>query len=207
MKEGSVFLLFVLMFALSVVGGAVAMYSDTNTRQSDTDTETRYTAQYSSLSTETEARKTSTSTLGEKKALIKAGSYLSLKNGWSKERLKHQLEFEGFTSSEATYGVDHCTADWNEQAELRADSYLSMNNGWSEKRLRHQLEYEGFTLLQIEHAIENCGADWNEQAELRAASYMRTMSYSYERLVRQLESESEGFTHDQAVHGALSVSY
>jgi hypothetical protein len=35
-----------------------------------------------------------------------------------------QLEYEGFTKTEAEYGVNHIEVDWNEQAAKKAENYL-----------------------------------------------------------------------------------
>lgn len=54
-------------------------------------------------------------TMGETNALNKAKDYLSIM-AFSYSGLINQLEYEGYSASEATYGADHCGADWNEQA-------------------------------------------------------------------------------------------
>ena len=58
---------------------------------------------------------TPSATIGQKNALDKAHSYLSF-TAFSYTGLIDQLEYEGFTKEEATYGADNCGADWNEQA-------------------------------------------------------------------------------------------
>ena len=35
------------------------------------------------------------------------------------------MEYEGFSSEDATYSLDKITVDWNEQALLKAENYLS----------------------------------------------------------------------------------
>ena len=82
-------------------------------------------------------------TTGERMALESAKNYLDLM-GFSKKGLIEQLEFEGFTTEEATYAVEHCGADWNEQAVRVAKSYLETMS-LSKKALIEQLEFEGFT--------------------------------------------------------------
>lgn len=88
-------------------------------------------------------------TTGEKNALKKAKSYLDY-TAFSYSGLIHQLEFEGFTSDEAAYGVDNCGADWYEQAEKKAKSYLDYS-AFSRDGLIHQLEFDGFTEDQAVH--------------------------------------------------------
>lgn len=95
------------------------------------------------------------STLGQKNALRQAESYLDWMS-FSYSGLIHQLEYEGYTTEEATYAVDNCGADWFEQAANSAESYLEYS-AFSREGLADQLEYEGFTEEQIEYALEQCG--------------------------------------------------
>lgn len=53
----------------------------------------------------------SSETLGQKNAVSKTKSYLDY-TAFSYTGLIDQLEFEGFTTEEATYAVDNCGADW-----------------------------------------------------------------------------------------------
>ena len=96
---------------------------------------------------------TSTVQTGTEGALNKAKSYLN-SSAFSYTGLIDQLEYEGFTESEAKYGVDNCGADWYEQAikkakSYRKSSYLSGND------LVEQLIYEGFTSDQAEYGTNN----------------------------------------------------
>lgn len=94
-------------------------------------------------------------TLGQKNALAKAKSYLNY-TAFSYQGLIEQLEYEGFTSDEATYGVDNCQANWNEQAAKKAESYLNYTS-FSRQGLIEQLEYEGFTHEQAIYGVEAIG--------------------------------------------------
>ena len=58
-------------------------------------------------------------TMGQKNALAKAQTYLAI-SGFSHDGLITQLEFEGFSTEEATYAADNCGDDWNEQAAIKA---------------------------------------------------------------------------------------
>jgi len=51
-----------------------------------------------------------------------------------------QLEFEGFSTEDATYGVDAQNADWFQQAVLSAESYLEYSS-FSRSELISQLEF------------------------------------------------------------------
>ena len=67
-----------------------------------------------------------------------------------------QLEFEGFSTSEATYAADHCGADWNEQAAKKARQYLEYS-AFSRSELIDQLEFEGFTYSQAVYGVGENG--------------------------------------------------
>lgn len=90
-----------------------------------------------------------TVTMGQKNALAKAKSYLNY-SAFSYSGLIKQLEFEGYTTEEATYGADNCGADWDEQAAKKAKSYMDYSS-FSKNGLIKQLEYEGFTKSQAEY--------------------------------------------------------
>ena len=95
------------------------------------------------------------STIGEKNALNQAKNYLALMP-FSYEGLVKQLEFEGYTSSEATFAATNCGADWNEQAAKKAESYLDLMS-FSRQGLIDQLEFEGFTTAQAEYGASAVG--------------------------------------------------
>jgi len=86
---------------------------------------------------------------GERNAVQKAKEYLDFMH-FSYEGLVEQLEFEGFTHSDAVYGAEHCGADWYEQAVGKAREYLDFMS-FSYDGLVEQLEYEGFTHDQAVH--------------------------------------------------------
>lgn len=142
-------------------------------------------------------------TLGQKNALRKADDYLMIL-AFSYTGLIKQLEFDGFTTEEATFAADHCGADWNEQALKKADDYLSLM-GFSKKGLIGQLEFDNFTTEEATYAADNCGADWNEQAARKAQDYIDLMSFSRDGLIGQLEFD--GFTKEEAEYGATAVGY
>lgn len=137
-------------------------------------------------------------TTGERNALSSAESYLAY-SAFSYQGLIHQLEFEGFSTAEATYAADNCGADWMKQALKSAKDYLAYT-AFSYNGLVKQLEFEGFTHEEAKYAADNCGADWMEQAYKSAKSYLAYSSFSKPSLIKQLEFE--GFTNEQAVYGA-----
>lgn len=97
----------------------------------------------------------SSASIGEKNALASAKLYISVMP-FSKSGLIAQLEYEGYTTSEATYGATHCGADWNEQAALKAALYLDTIS-FSKSGLIKQLEYDGFTHAQAVYGVGQNG--------------------------------------------------
>lgn len=145
----------------------------------------------------------SSATVGQKNALKSAHNYLEF-SPFSYSGLIHQLEYEKFSTEEATYAADNCGADWNEQAVKAAKNYLDYS-GFSYNGLIGQLEYEGFSTEEATYAVDNCDADWNEQAAIVAKNYMDYSSFSRDGLISQLEYE--GFTREQAEYGVAAVGY
>lgn len=75
---------------------------------------------------------------------------------FSRTGLIEQLEFEGFSPEDATYGVDAQNADWMEQAARSAANYLEMMP-FSRSGLIDQLLFEGFTQEQAEYGVSATG--------------------------------------------------
>lgn len=138
---------------------------------------------------------------GSSQAVRSAESYLAF-TSFSRKGLIEQLEYEGFTKEEATYGADNCGADWNVQAVQSANNYLDFTS-FSREGLIEQLEYEGFTSEQAIYGVDNCGTGWdaddgNSLALQSAKDYLSFTAFSREGLIEQLEYE--GFTNVQAVY-------
>jgi hypothetical protein len=93
--------------------------------------------------------------VGKQNAREKAAHYLELM-AFSRSGLIDQLEYEGFTTTEAEYGVDAQGANWNAQAALQAAHYLELM-AFSRSGLIDQLEYEGFTTTQAEYGVDAVG--------------------------------------------------
>lgn len=94
-------------------------------------------------------------TAGQKNALRTAENYLSF-SAFSYSGLIKQLEFEQYSTEDATYAADNCGADWNEQAAKAAQNYLEMT-GFSKQGLIDQLEFEGYTNEQATYGAEKAG--------------------------------------------------
>lgn len=94
-------------------------------------------------------------TTEQKNALKTAKSYLDY-SSFSYTGLIEQLEFEGYSNESATYAVDNCGADWNEQAAKTAESYMKYSS-FSRQGLIDQLLFEGFTQEQAEYGVSAVG--------------------------------------------------
>jgi len=77
-------------------------------------------------------------------------------SAFSRSGLINQLEYEGFSNSDATYGADAVGADWNRQAALKAASYLEYSS-FSRSGLVDQLLYEGFSPSEAEYGVSTTG--------------------------------------------------
>ena len=140
-------------------------------------------------------------TVSQQNAVRSAKNYLNF-TAFSRSGLIRQLEFEGYSKEDATYGVDNSGANWMEQALKSAKNYLDFMS-FSESGLIRQLEFEGFTAEEARYGVANSGADWMEQAAKSAKKYLDFMPFSRSGLIQQLEFE--GFTNEQAVFGVNSV--
>lgn len=105
--------------------------------------------------TTTPSTSTPSPTTGEKNALRSAKEYLNI-SAFSYTRLIHQLEYEGYSTEEATYAADNCNANWNEQAAKAAKEYLSVMS-FSRQGLIEQLIFDGFTQEQAEYGVTQNG--------------------------------------------------
>lgn len=169
--------------------------------QSTTTTVRASTSTAVSTTTSTTSTTTLAGTVSQRNAVSKAASYLRTM-AFSRSGLISQLEFEGFSNSDATYGVDAQKADWRAQAVKKGASYLR-TMAFSRSGLISQLEFEGFSRSEATYGTDAQNADWNAQAAKKAASYLRTSAFSRSGLISQLEFE--GFTRAQAEYGVNSV--
>jgi hypothetical protein len=94
-------------------------------------------------------------TVSQKNAVRSAETYLDY-SSFSRSGLIGQLEFEGFSTEDATYAVDTITVDWNEQAAKSAENYLDYSS-FSRQGLVDQLEFEGFTPAEAEFGVSQTG--------------------------------------------------
>lgn len=112
-----------------------------------------------STTTTTVRPTTTTTTLGVSVSKIQAtrsaASYLRYMS-FSRSGLIRQLEFEGFSNEDATYGVDQQNADWYAQAAKTAASYLKTMS-FSRSGLIRQLLFEGFSQAEAEYGVNSVG--------------------------------------------------
>ena len=73
---------------------------------------------------------TASESAGERNARQSAADYLAY-SAFSRSGLIDQLEYEGFTTTQAKYGVDAQGANWNAQAALKAADYLEYSSFFS----------------------------------------------------------------------------
>lgn len=93
--------------------------------------------------------------VSQTQASLMAESYLSAQ-AFSPSGLIAQLEFEGFSTAEATAAVQGLDVDWQEQANRMAASYLD-GQAFSRQGLIDQLVFEGFTAEQAAAAASSVG--------------------------------------------------
>ena len=92
-------------------------------------------------------------TPGQRNALGSAEDYLDT-NAFSKSGLIEQLEYEDFSTVDATFAVEHLDGvSWKLQAYKSAKDYLDTDN-FSMAGLVEQLEYEGFTTEEASYGAE-----------------------------------------------------
>ncbi|MCM4083137.1 Ltp family lipoprotein [Paractinoplanes hotanensis] len=94
-------------------------------------------------------------TVSQENAVDKAADYLSY-TAFSRSGLIKQLKFEGFSTKDATVGVDAQKADWNDQAAKKAQDYLDTSS-FSRSGLIRQLKFEGFTTAQATYGAKKVG--------------------------------------------------
>ena len=92
-----------------------------------------------------------TETMSQKNAKAKAQDYLDY-SSFSRSGLIGQLEFEGFSTDDATYAVDAISPNWDQQAQQKAADYLAYSS-FSRQGLIDQLLFEGFSASEAEYGV------------------------------------------------------
>ena len=88
-------------------------------------------------------------------AVRKAHEYLQF-SAFSLKGLVSQLKFEGFSTSDATYGASHSGANWMKEAAAKAKEYLQ-SQAFSRSGMIAQLNFEGFTSSQALYGARAAG--------------------------------------------------
>lgn len=109
----------------------------------------------SSASSSKSGSSTGSTSTSQRNALAQAKSYLDVM-AFSHSGLVEQLEYEGYSNSDAKYAADNCGANWKEQAARKAQEYLDVM-AFSRSKLIDQLEYEGFTHDQAVYGVDKVG--------------------------------------------------
>jgi Host cell surface-exposed lipoprotein len=94
-------------------------------------------------------------TTGRDQAVRKAHEYLQY-GAFSLKGLVSQLKFEGFSTSDASYGASHSGANWWKEAAAKAKEYLHMQ-AFSRSGLVAQLKFDGFTSAQALYGARAAG--------------------------------------------------
>ena len=88
-----------------------------------------------------------------------------------------------------------------------AENYLSFTH-FSRSGLIKQLSSEfgdGYATGDATAAVDSLVIDWDAQAVGKAREYLDLSGFSCLGLVNQLASDAEGFTYEQAKHGATEI--
>jgi len=145
----------ILGFIGVAVIGSLTSQGESTTTTPETSAETQVeNTQVISSNTESDLSNSSESA-GQKNARKSAKSYLDYQ-AFSRTGLIKQLEFEGYSTEDSTYGVDSLNADWNDQSAKSAKSYLEYSP-FSRSGLITQLLFEGFTQSQAEYGVNTTG--------------------------------------------------
>lgn len=94
-------------------------------------------------------------TVAQENAIESAQDYLDY-TAFSRSGLIDQLEYEGYTTKDATFAVDYLDVNWNQQAATSAQDYLDYSS-FSRTGLIDQLIYEGFTREQAIFGVNAVG--------------------------------------------------
>jgi hypothetical protein len=104
-----------------------------------------------------QAPSTPSVTASQQQALEDAQGYLSDGQGFSRDGLIGQLQFDKFSAADATWAADNSGADWTAQAVTDAKGYMSDGQGFSRDGLISQLQFDKFTYSQAVYAAGQVG--------------------------------------------------
>jgi len=145
----------ILGFIGVAVIGSLTSQGESKTTTPETSAETQVENTQVIVSNTESEESNSSESAGQKNARKSAESYLDYQ-AFSRTGLIKQLEFEGYSTEDSTYGVDSIDADWNDQSAKSAKSYLEYSP-FSRSGLITQLLFEGFTQSQAEYGVNTTG--------------------------------------------------
>lgn len=92
--------------------------------------------------------------LGNQNSLTKAEQYINY-TAFSKEGLRDQLRYEGFTEGQIDYALSTLAVNYNDQAAKKALQYQNSNLNLSKQGIYDQLRYEKFTPEQAQYGVNS----------------------------------------------------
>lgn len=97
------------------------------------------------------------SPVSQQNAVRAANNYLSVM-AFSRNGLIRQLvDFDGYSTSDATFAVDSITVDWNEQAAKAAANYLDVMAFSRDGLLEQLTSFDGYTYAQAAYGVATTG--------------------------------------------------
>lgn len=136
----------VFLVIILCIGGTSKSNDNKNLTTNSTSSYT-YKTKGSTASSNSGTKTHSNVSNGKSNALKSAQSYIRTMP-FSKKGLIEQLEYEGYSTDEATYGAEN----WKEQAAISAKNYLKTMS-FSRSGLKDQLIYEGYTSEEAEYGV------------------------------------------------------
>lgn len=145
------FAAFTVFIIIMVCIGSISKRNDNKSLTTNSTSSYTYKTSGSTISSNSGTKTHSNVSTGKSNALKSAQSYIRTMP-FSKKGLIEQLEYEGYSTDEATYGAENCGANWKEQAAISAKNYLKTMS-FSRSGLEEQLIYEGYTSEEAEYGV------------------------------------------------------
>ena len=140
---------------IAIVGGLAAGGETEPVQTADTTEVVEAKAEANATPPQPEPKPEPSMTKSQENAVESAQSYLST-SSFSRGSLIDQLEFEQYSTKDATFAVDYIAPNWKAEAAESAQSYLNTSS-FSRQGLIDQLIYEQFTRGQAEYGVNKAG--------------------------------------------------
>lgn len=150
-KVITMFAAFAVFLVIILCIGGTSKSNDNKSLTTNSTSSYTYKTSGSTVSSNSGTKTYSNVSTGKSNALKSAQSYIRTMP-FSKKGLIEQLEYEGYSTDEATYGAENCGANWKEQAAISAKNYLKTMS-FSRSGLKDQLIYEGYTSEEAEYGV------------------------------------------------------